>query len=234
MSVSFELKAETRRDVGKGASRRLRRLENKVPAIVYGAEKEPTMLTLNHHEVSKALQNEAFYSHILNLHIDGKAEKVVLKALQRHPYKPRIQHMDFLRVSAKHKLRMTVPLHFIGGDVAPGVATDGGVISHFISDIEVSCLPADLPEFIQVDISNFGLGDVLHLSGLKMPKGVELPHMPEAGSPQDHPVVSVHVPKLVVEEVIPTEAPTAAPVPTIAGTEEAEAAAAETAKDSKK
>lgn len=220
MSVTFDLNAEARRDVGKGASRRLRRLDNKVPAILYGAEKEPTMLCLNHHEVHNALQHEAVYSHILTLHVDGKPEKVVLKALQRHPYKPRILHMDFMRVSAKHKLRMHVPLHFIGADKAPGMAA-GGIVAHHISDVEISCLPANLPEFIEIDISKLELNDTLHLSDIKLPNGVELVSAAVADSESDHPVVNIHMPRIEVEEVIPTEAPVApSEVPTVGSEEE--------------
>lgn len=217
--VSFEIKAEPRQVVGKGASRRLRRLDNQVPAILYGTGKEPVMLMLNHFDVLKALSHEAFYSHILTLHVGGASEKVVLKALQRHPFKPRILHMDFMRVDSQTKLRRHVPLHFVGQEQAPGVVAGHGVISHYISDVEIHCLPADLPEFITVDLSTLELNDVVHLSALKLPKGVELLSTPKAGSDHDHPVASLHLPKVVVEEEIPTEAPVAAEVPTISATE---------------
>ena len=142
------------------------------------------MLMLNHFDVSKALSHEAFYSHILTLHVGGTSEKVVLKALQRHPFKPRILHMDFMRVDAQTKLRRHVPLHFVGQEKAPGVVSGQGVVTHYISDVEISCLPGDLPEFITVDLSAMELNDVLHLSALKLPKGVELPSAPKAGSDQ--------------------------------------------------
>ena len=232
MSETFELQAQSRSVIGRGASRRLRRLENKVPAVVYGAEKAPLSLTLCHNDVFHALENEAFYSHILTLHIDGKAEKVVLKALQRHPYKPRILHMDFLRVSEKSKLRMHVPLHFIGEDKAPGVKS-AGLVNHYMSDVEVSCLPANLPEFIEIDVSALELNQTLHLSDIKLPKGVELVAHVEAGSEQDHPVVSIHLPRVVEEEVIPTEAPVA-PSQVPATKVKAEDDAAASKKDDKK
>ena len=173
MSTAFELSAELRQDMGKGASRRLRRKENKVPAIMYGGGEEPISLSLNHNELKKALENQAFYSHILTIHVDGNKQQAVLKALQRHPYKPRILHLDFLRITGKEKIQMQVPLHFVGGDQAPGVKIDGGIISHLLSNIEVRCLPADLPENIEVDLSNLALDQSLHLSDLKLPKGVE-------------------------------------------------------------
>lgn len=174
MSNEFALTAVTRQDVGKGASRRLRRLEDKIPAVVYGAEKEAVSLELEHRYVIKALENEAFYSHILTLNIDGKTENVVLKALQRHPSKARILHMDFLRISVKDKLTMQVPLHVLGEDVAPGVKLEGGNVSRLMTSIEVSCLPAALPEFLEVDISELKMGGSIHLSDICLPKGVEL------------------------------------------------------------
>ncbi len=171
-SIKFELEASARQDVGKGASRRLRHAD-KVPAIVYGAGEPAVSLTLDHSKTQQALAHEAFYSHILTLKTDKKAEKVILKAVQRHPFKPRIQHVDFLRVRADQKLHMHIPLHFIGEDKAPGLK-EGGVFSHLMSDVEVACLPADLPEFIEVDVSAMNLDDTLHLTNLKLPKGVEL------------------------------------------------------------
>src|SRR5579872_2181778 len=151
MSTVFELTAEPRQQFGKGASRRLRRLEDKVPAIMYGAGEAALPLSLNHKQVKKALENEAFYTRILTIHLGGEKLQAVLKDLQRHPYKPRIQHMDFLRITGKEKIQMTIPLHFSGGDIAPGVKESLGVVSHVISSVEVRCLPRHLPEFIPVD-----------------------------------------------------------------------------------
>lgn len=207
MAISFELEAQVRQDKGKGASRRLRRTEQ-VPAILYGAGKEATPLLLDHNKVLNALQNEGFYTHILTLKIaqDNKsqAEKVILKDLQRHPYKPRIMHMDFLRIKADEKLKMHVPLHFIGADKAAGVKA-GGLVSHLLSDVEVSCLPANLPEYIEVDISDMALDQLLHLSEIKLPQGVELVALSHG---RDLPVASIHLPR--AEEEAPPVA-TAAP-----------------------
>jgi large subunit ribosomal protein L25 len=199
MSMKFELEAQARENVGKGASRRLRHA-NKVPAIVYGAGEAAIALTLEHNQLSHAVSNEAFYSRILTLKVEGKDEKVILKAMQRHPAKPRITHLDFLRVRADQKLRMHVPLHFIGADKAPGVK-QGGVFSHNISDVEVSCLPADLPEFIEVDVGHFELNHVLHLTELTLPKGVELAALAHGVEGHDLPVVALHIPRVIEEEV---------------------------------
>lgn len=188
MTTDFTLSAELRQDVGKGASRRLRRA-NRVPAIVYGAEKQPTAITLDHDALVHNLENEAFYSHILSLDLDGKKEQVVLKDLQRHPYKLRVLHVDLQRVSAKEKLRLHVPLHFVNENKAPGVR-EGGLVSHQMTDIEIQCLPKDLPEFIEVDLSSLNLGDTLHLSQLVMPKGVEAYALAH-GSAGDEPVASI-------------------------------------------
>src|SRR3990167_11141882 len=174
MSVSFEFEAQVREASGKPAARRLRH-EDKVPAIVYGAGKEPMPITLSHNKVIKALEHEAVYSHILTLNIDSKPEKVVLKALMRHPTKPKIVHMDFLRINTKEKIHMRVPLHFLGEAKAPGLK-DGGVLSKLITHFEVTCLPADLPEYIEVDISAMTIGDSIHMSVIALPKAVVLTH----------------------------------------------------------
>ena len=173
MSSEFVLTAEPRTEQGKGASRRLRR-EGKVPAILYGAGKDPVPLSVNHNELLKQLENEAFYSHILTVELDGKTEQAVLKDLQRHPAKPFILHLDLMRVSAGEKIRVNVPLHFVGEDVAPGVKIGGGIVTHAVTEVEISCLPKDLPEYIEVDLSTLELGESLHLSDLKLPPGVEL------------------------------------------------------------
>jgi len=193
MSLNFELEASIRQDLGKGASRRLRH-DNKVPAIIYGGNAPPMALVMEHNKVMHSLENEAFYSHILTIKIDGKAEKAVLKDLQRHPYKPAILHLDLQRVNADEKLRMNVPLHFIGEDVAPGVKQAGGVISHLINDVEIACLPRDLPEFIEVDVSGLELNETLHLSDLKLTSGVDLVEL-QHGPEHDQPVVSIHLPR---------------------------------------
>lgn len=173
MSNLFELNAEVRHTRGKAHARRMRRLEDKVPGIVYGIGKDPLSITIDHNTLSTALKNEAIYSHVLTLHLDGKAEQVVLKDLQRHPYKPRIVHIDFLRIDAKAKLTMHVPLHFLHEEEAPGIK-DGGIHSHLMTEVEIRCLPANLPEYLAVDVSQVALDGSLHLSDIVLPKGVEL------------------------------------------------------------
>lgn len=195
--ANFELIAKTRQDTGKGASRRLRRLADQVPGIIYGGEQAPVMLSIEHNHLFKSLNNEAFYSHILTIVIDGKAEKAVLKDLQRHPYKPRITHIDLLRVTGKEKITMHVPLHFVGGDKSPGAVKKGGVISHVMSDVEVRCLPDNLPEFITVDITHMDLDDVIHLSQLPIPKGVECVELSHGHDPL---VAAIHLPRAAIEE----------------------------------
>lgn len=188
MSDIFQINAQPRSDKGKGASRRLRR-QGLVPGIVYGAHRDPEAISLVHHELAHQLETEAFYSHILSLKLGGKTEKVILKDMQRHPAKPFITHVDLFRVSAKEKLRINVPLHFLHEDRCVGVKA-GGVLSRSVTDVEVSCLPADLPEYIEVDVAALEIGDSIPLSGLVLPDGVELTSL--AGGADDVPVVSVH------------------------------------------
>lgn len=195
------LEAESRADLGKGASRRLRRLENKVPGILYGGDKAPQAIHLLHNKVVKALETESIYSSVFELKLNGKSEKVILKALQRHPYKSIVMHMDLQRVSAKDVLIKMVPVHFINEQSCKGVKA-GGIINHSMTQVEVKCMAKDLPEFIEVDMSNVGMDEVVHLSQLKMPKGVEL-HVDLTDGSHDLPVVSIHAPKAVVEEEAP-------------------------------
>ena len=190
MSVTFELKAEPRSDLGKGASRRLRRA-GKVPAIVYGGGQDPQPLVLSHLDVLNQLKNEAVYSHVLTLNIGDRTESVVLRDMQRHPFKPTIQHMDFLRVSADRKLTVNVPLHFLNEESSRGIKQQGGVVSRALIDVEIACLPKDLPEFIEVDLADLAIGDALHLSDIRLPAGVELADHVVAGSEQDAIVVSI-------------------------------------------
>lgn len=195
---SIMLEAETRTDMGKGASRRLRRLENKVPAVLYGGGKEPQAIHLLHNKVVKALETENIYSSVFNLTVDGKVEHVVLKDLQRHPYKPVIMHMDLQRVSPKDVLVKMIPLHFINEELAPGVI-EGGLVNHTMAQVEVRCQVKYLPEFIEVDLAKMNMNDVLHLSELTLPKNVKLAIDPTAGD-HDHPVVSIHSSKLDISE----------------------------------
>ncbi|NCA70936.1 MAG: 50S ribosomal protein L25/general stress protein Ctc [Sphingobacteriia bacterium] len=189
MSVSFEVVALPRAHAGTGASRRLRRL-GQVPAIVYGAHEAPEMVSVSHNELLKHLEHEAFYSHLLDLKIGERVVKVVLKAIQRHPAKPFIQHVDFMRVTRDEKLRMVVPLHFVNEERSKGVKM-GGQVSHNLTEIEVSCLPKDLPEFIVVDMTDIEVGQIIHLSELILPDGVSLAHEPDP----DEPVVILHGPR---------------------------------------
>lgn len=192
------LEAETRKDIGKGASRRLRRLENKVPAVIYGGDKKPQIIHLAHNKVVKALENESIYSSIFDLHVDGKVQHVILKDLQRHPYKSLILHMDLQRVSGKDILVKHVPLHFVNEQNSKGVKA-GGIITHTMNQIEVRCQAKNLPEFIEVDMTNINLDEVVHLSHLKLPKGVELTIDVKDGS-HDLPVVSIHTPRVNASE----------------------------------
>lgn len=230
--LKFELDASVRHEIGKGASRRLRR-EEKVPGVVYGGGKEPVALTLEHKHVAKSLENEAFYSHILTLKNGSSSERVILKDVQRHPYKPRITHVDFQRVRADEKLHMHIPLHFTGGDQAPGVKDAGGIVSHIMSDVEVSCLPDNLPEYLELDLSHMELNQILHLSDIKLPKGVEIVALLHD---DNKPVVSVHIPRIEEEPVVeePTEAPLASEVPAMAQKSDEEIAAEEESKGKKK
>lgn len=195
MSSIYELDLEVREDVGRGASRRLRR-EAIVPGVIYGAGKPAESVQLSHNQLSRALKHESFYSHIITLNVGGKKQKAVLKDLHRHPYKPVVLHADFLRVSAKDKLTMHVPLHFVGQDDAPA-NKEGGVVAHMRNELEVSCLPADLPEFIEVDLSGLEVGHAVHLSDIKLPKGVEIVGFDED---HDHAIANATLPRAALAE----------------------------------
>ena len=172
MSDQFEVQAELREDMGKGASRRLRRLADKVPAIIYGGDKEPQSLTLIRKDIEKSLENEAFYSHVLAVNVAGDVQKAILKDLQRHPAKDTVMHADFLRVDDKVAIKVNVPIHFLNEETCHGVKMQGGMIQHQATDIEVSCLPADIPEYIEVDMLEVETGQIVHLSDVTLPAGV--------------------------------------------------------------
>lgn len=191
---TFTLQAQTRADKGKGASRRLRRLEGLIPAVLYGDDKPAQMLSLSHKDIAKALESEAFYSSIITLELDGQPNKVLLRDVQRHPAAPRILHVDFQRVSGTRKIHVRVPLHFINEDTCVGVKQQGGVINHNLNDLEISCLATDLPGFIEVDLAAVEIGTILHISDLKLPKGVESVELSH-GAEHDLPVVAVHATK---------------------------------------
>ena len=198
MQENFEIIAVSRSDQGKGASRRLRR-EGMVPGIIYGGGKDPEMFSTKHNELIQHLDHEAFYSHILTVQVDGRAQKVVLRDLQRHPSKPFVQHVDLMRVRMDEEIRMTVPLHFEGEEVCPGVK-GGGTLLRGMSDVEIECLPKDLPEYIAVDVSNMQIDDIIHLSQVVIPAGVNLvggEHLDEENDPM---VVTIEVMRGSVEE----------------------------------
>jgi len=195
----FELVAEMREDKGKGASRRLRRA-GWVPGIVYGAGSDPEQIQIADNHLYKQLENEAFYSHILAMKLGDSSQRVVLKDLQRHPFKPVIMHMDLQRVDENKVLTMRVPLHFVNEDKCIGVKQSGGVISHLMTELEIVCLPKDLPEYIEVQMEMLDIGDTVHLSDLAIPEGVEMASLLHGGD-ASQTVVSVHKPKAVVEEV---------------------------------
>lgn len=195
--VDFVLNAQERSDLGKGASRRLRRNAGLIPAVVYGGEKAPQSLTLELREISKLLENEAAFSHVITLSVGAAKETVLIKALQRHPSKGFVMHADFQRVVAGQKLTAHVPLHFLNEATAAGVKVGGGEISHVISEVEVSCLPKDLPEFIEVDLAKVELGQIVHLSDLKLPKGVELVQLAHGN---DLAVANIHASRVVKDE----------------------------------
>ncbi|MGB5305381.1 MAG: 50S ribosomal protein L25/general stress protein Ctc [Gammaproteobacteria bacterium] len=217
MAISFVINAEPRADSGKGASRRLRQT-GKVPAIMYGGGKDPESLTLSHNELLRNLQHEAFYSHILTVKMNGKDTRAVLRDIQRHPGKPLIMHMDLQRINESEKLKMHVPLHFLGEDTAPGIKA-GGMVSHEMSEVHIECLPKDLPEYIEVDVSAFEIGDALHLSDIKVPETVTLLDLAR-GEGQDLPVVSMHM-KRIAEEVEEEAAGDGVEAPAAEGDEEA-------------
>ena len=194
MSNDFQLNATVRNDMGKGASRRLRRLAKVVPAIIYGGKNAPQNISLAQNELEHALQNEAFYSHIITLDVEGKTEDVILKDVQRHPAKPVILHVDFLRVSKTQKLQTKVPLHFINEETCVGVKLSGGNISHNMTELDISCLPGDLPEYIEVDVAEVEMGQILHISDITLPKGVESVGLSH-GEEHDLPIFTVNKPK---------------------------------------
>ena len=193
--TDFTLNAQARTDLGKGASRRLRHAKQ-VPAVVYGGNKEAASITIEAKEMAKLFENEAAYSHVIELSVDGAKQNVIVKAMQRHPAKQFIMHADFIRVIAGQKLTATVPVHFINEE-AP--VKKGGEISHTASEIEVTCLPKDLPEFIEVDLADAEIGTIIHLSDLKAPKGVEFVALAHG---DDKAVANVHAPRVAAE---PTE-----------------------------
>ena len=193
--ATTEVNAVSRSVQGTGASRRLRR-SGKLPGILYGANQDAQVIELDHSAIMLQLRHEAFHASILTMNIDGTKQNVLLRDIQMHPWKREVLHIDFQRVDAKQKIHMRVPLHFINAELAPGVKLGGGIVNHVISELEVSCLPANLPEFVEVDVAELELGDSVHLSDLKLPSGVESVQL---GRDDDAVVANVQVPRAVVE-----------------------------------
>ncbi|MFC5524873.1 50S ribosomal protein L25/general stress protein Ctc [Rhodanobacter ginsengisoli] len=221
MSKTHEIKAQSRKDEGKGASRRLRHA-NFVPAVVYGAGQAPQSIQIVHNTILLAAKHEWFFSSVLDLNIDGKVEKVLVRDWQKHPFKQLMMHMDFLRVNENEAIRVSVPLHFLNQEKSAAGKTSGVVVSHNLTEVEISCLPKDLPEFIELDLGELNPGDIIHLSELKLPPNVEIVAL-HLGESHDIPVVTANTVQEEVDEV-PAEGEAVAPV----------AAAAPAKKDDKK
>ena len=213
--MTIEVVAQTRKQQGTGASRRLR-LVGKVPGIIYGGKKPAVAIEIQHNELFHQLRNEKFHASILTLKLDDAREQVLLRAVNMHPWKLQVQHIDFQRVSADEKIHMKVPLHFANADISPAVKVSGGIVSHIMNELDIRCLPGDLPEFIEVDLSQLAVGHSLHVRELALPKGVEL-SLKETENP---PVATAQIPKVVAaeEEVVAeaaAETPAASEVPTV-------------------
>jgi len=209
MSKTHEIKVERRENEGKGASRRLRHAGS-VPAIVYGGDLKPVSIQLNHNEVWVASQHDWFYSSILDLSLNGDVQKVLLRDLQRHPFKQQILHIDFQRVNEKEVIRTAVPLHFLNQETSPAGKSSEVVITHELNEVVVECLPKDLPEFIEIDLGNIAQGDVIHLSELKLPAGVEIPEL-KLGKEHDVAIVIAKFGKEEPEDEADAEAPAEVP-----------------------
>ena len=203
MAKEFDLIADFREDQGKGASRRLRR-EGKVPAIIYGAGRPPRSITFEHNKVVQQLENESFYSSILNVKVGEKRQAAILKDVQRHPAKRLIMHIDLQRVVEDQAIKMNVPIHYLGEQDAVGVRESGGTVTKRVNDVEVTCLPKDLPEYLELDISHLGLDEMMYLTDIKVPEGVEIVGLAQAEEEQAQPIVSIHV---IHEEIIEEEVP---------------------------
>ena len=193
----FELNCTVRTDLGKGASRRLRRLNDDIPAVLYGGGEDPVSLTIAHKDIAKATENEAFFSHIITLNVGKKKQKAVIKALQRHPARAILMHADFQRVSDKVEITVNVPIHFLNEDKCAGVKTGGGSIIKTLNEIEIHCFPKDLPEFIEVDMILLEIGDAVHLSEITLPTGVASVAL---ASSNDLTVATVQAPRAEVDE----------------------------------
>ena len=194
--MQIEISAQKRTLQGKGASRRLRG-SGKVPGVVYGGENPAQAIELDHNNLYHQLKLEAFHASILTMDMEGQKEPVLLRDIQMHPFKSQVLHIDFQRVDPRKKIHMKVPLHFINADIAPGVKLSGGIVSHVLTELDVSCLPKDLPEFITVDLADLAAGNTVHLSDLKMPEGVEIPALQKG---ENLPVATIVIPRAVAAE----------------------------------
>ena len=203
MSSNYVLNAQSRDVFGTGASRRQRR-DSHIPAVVYGAGKDNETVTLDHDQVMHSLEKEAFHSAIIDLQTDAGSQQVILREVQMHPHRPLVLHMDFQRIKATEKLHMKIPLHFDGADVAPGVKVDGGILAHAMTELDITCLPKDLPEYIAVDVSELGMNESIHLSDITLPEGVELT-VTAYHEGEDPAVATIAAPKVVEEESVSEE-----------------------------
>lgn len=239
MATRFELTAERRTGQGTRASRRLRR-SGRVPAVLYGGTKEAMMLSIDHQSLYQQLRNEAFHTSILSIKVDGEVDQAILRDLQMHPFRPKVLHLDLQRVVATEKLHMAIPVHFLGEAAAPGVKEQGGIVSHLLTEVDVTCLPQDLPEFVTVDVSQLHIGDSVHLSDIALPPGVTVTQLAHGG--EDLAVAAVVPPRAAEEEVVAAEAAAAeaaaleaaAPAEGAAPAPEAKAAEPEKDKDKDK
>jgi large subunit ribosomal protein L25 len=227
--MTTEITAISRKAQGTGASRRLRKT-GRVPGIVYGegeSKSEPTLIDLDHNNLYHSLRKETFHASVLTLDLDGKKEQVLLRDFVMHPFRQQVQHIDFQRVSKDKKIHMRVPLHFINAEICPGVKINGGIVSHVMNDLNIACLPADLPEFVEVDLSNLSISHSVHVSDLKLPKGVEIAghgHISEAV------VATVQIPRGAIEAEATAAAEAAAATALAAAPADAKAAAKPAAK----
>ena len=200
--AEFEIHADARSAHGRGATRRLRRA-GRIPAIMYGAGKEPASIELAENLIRRQLSNEAFFSHVLTVKLDGREEKAVIKSLQRHPATERILHLDLLRVSETQRITMLVPIHFEHEEESPGRRA-GGSISHHTTEVEIACLPKDLPESLAIDALHMNIGDSIHLSQIPLPEGVEIPSLAH-GPEHDQPAISIQISRVTEVEEVPEE-----------------------------
>ena len=200
--MKIEINAKERKSKGTGASRRLRHIGT-TPGILYGGEKDSISLEIDSKELYMQFRHEAFHASILSLNLEGKKESVILRDFQMHPVRNNIQHIDFQRINENEKISVKVPFHFVNEDTAPGVKIEGGLVSHIMTEIDISCLPKDLPQYIEVDLGELAMGESIHLSEVTVPEGVELTSLTEENDPA---ITSISKPKVVVEEEVVTEA----------------------------